>query len=117
MERLKIQPARVKNGVIEIEQGGEFLPAEDGILISAGQADSIGFVIIGINSCRYISNTQIDAAYMLETMAAICEQLAAVGNTITFAIPSVGVAPNIELVAIAVEVNALKLQIEAKKLI
>jgi hypothetical protein len=125
MERLKIQPARVTGGVIEIAQGADengepiFLPADDGILFSAGQADSIGFVIIGSNSCRYITNTQIDAAYMLETLAALCDQIAAIGDHQTYVIGGVTpiFGPIIELVQIATDTKALKTEIEGKTLV
>jgi hypothetical protein len=117
MERLKIQQARIVSGTVEIFQGDQWLPADDTIINSIGAADSTGFVIIGIDSARYITNTQLDAVYILDKLTALCDQIIEIGNTITFAIPSVGIAPNLELQAVALATQLIKAEIEEKDLV
>jgi hypothetical protein len=116
MDRVTIQPAKVVDGVVEILQGGEYIQAPDVVILGAGQADSIGFVLISENGAEYITNTQVDAAFMLEKMSEICDKIIDIGNTTTFAIPSVGIAPNLELQAVAVTTQTLKESIEIKEL-
>lgn len=117
MDRVTMQIAEVRSGVVWISQGDEFYEADDSIIIAEGAADSVGFVVISESGAKYITNTQVDTAYMLQKLSELCDHVISIGNTATYAIPSVGVAPNAELQAIAVEVQSLKAEIDGKELV
>lgn len=117
MERVNILIGRVTGGKVEIQDGTEYIPADDVIILGQGEMNSEGFVLIGETYSHYITNTQVDAAFMLAKMIELCDQISAIGNTQTFAIPSVGVAPNTDLVLIAQQVDLIKTEIEGHKLV
>lgn len=88
-----IRIGRVREGKVEIQQGEAWSPADDVIILGAGAGDSDGFVLVGQSVTHYITNTQVDAAYMLDKLINLCDKIAAQGNAL-FAVPSVGTAVN-----------------------
>lgn len=94
MERMRKLIARVREGVVEIQQGEAWVPASDVVILGAGQADSEGFALVGQSVTHYITDTQVDAAYLLAKIADLGDKIAALGDVNTWAIPSVGTAVN-----------------------
>lgn len=107
MERVRIVIARVRDGVVEIQQGEPFVRADDVVILGAGQADSDGFVLVGESVCRYLTDTQVDMAFMVARLGELANQVANMGEVNTFAIPSVGMAANAQMQAIGAEARAL----------
>ena len=106
MERVTTLSAKVEGGILSILQDGVYLPADDVLLLSQGGADSEGIVIIGANFSAYAVNTQPDAQYIIDQLALIAEKLAETCNSV--ATTGAPLAP-----AIAVEVEAIKTELEA----
>lgn len=96
MERVRILIGRVAGEKVEIQQGEAWVPADDVVILGAGKGDSSGFVLVGQYVSHYITNTQVDAGYMLAKIADVADKIAALGDVATWAIPSVGVAVNAE---------------------
>lgn len=79
MERVRILIGRVVEGKVEIQQGEAWVPAPDVVILGAGAGDSTGFVLVGQSVTHYITNTQVDAGYMLAKMADIADKIADLG--------------------------------------
>lgn len=77
MERLTVQQARITDGVLEINQAGEFKPADDVLQLSQGEADSTGLVVIGEAIAFYIVNTQPDLQSIIDQLIDVCSQVEA----------------------------------------
>lgn len=80
MERVRKMVARVREGIVEIKQGEVWAPADDVVIIGAGAEDSDGFVLVGKMGGEYITDTQVDAAYMLAKIADLGDKIAALGD-------------------------------------
>lgn len=101
MERVRILVARVAEGKVEIQQGEAWVPAPDVVILGQAVGDSAGFVLVGQSVSHYITNTQVDAAFMLAKITAIADKLADLGNVATWANPgTTGVGQNAEAKAI-----------------
>ena len=117
MERVNIVPAEVISGVVWIEQNGIKWPATDVVIQGQGSGDSTGFALIGDTEIRYITNTQVDIAFILDRLIGICEQVEVVGNKQDWIIAVAGVAvpviaPFPDLVAAATEVATIRTELE-----
>lgn len=107
--------ARVKAGVVEIEQGGEFKPADDVLLLSAGAGDSAGYVVIGEAIALYFANTQPDLAQVIEKIVEAIDQTIAIANQLVVKVPT---SPPVILdAAAAAELEIIKTELENIQLI
>lgn len=116
MERIRQVPAKVVDGVVQIKMGEEFFPASDVLLNSQGLADSEGFVLIGQESTRYITNTQVDAAFMLQKVIEVVNNLISVCESSGYAIPTSGTAQIPGLVSIGSELRSINQELQEYKL-
>lgn len=116
MERVRILIGRVAGEKVEIQQGEAWVPADDVVILGAGKGDSSGFVLVGQFVSHYITNTQVDAGYMLAKMADIADKIAGLGDVETWAIPSVGVAVNAEARAVGQQAKAIADELREYKL-
>lgn len=81
MERTIVRAARVVDGVVEIQQDDEtYAKASDALLISQGEADSTGHVILGEQFTLYFVNTQPDLELVIVKLTEICDQLITIGQ-------------------------------------
>lgn len=112
-----IRIGRVREGKVEIQQGEAWSPADDVIILGTGAGDSDGFVLVGQSVTHYITNTQVDAAYMLAKAGELAGLLADLGNVSTWANPGTeGVGPNAGAQAVANQAQALANEIGEYKL-
>lgn len=118
MERVRIVPGRVVGGKVEIQVGADvWAPAGDVVILGAGLGDSVGFVLAGQNVSHYITNTQVDAAFMLAKVGELAGMLADLGKVNTWANPGTeGVGANAQAQAIGNEAQALANEIGEYKL-
>lgn len=70
----KILIARVVGGIVEIQQDGEYSPADDVLMLNNGAEDSEGIVIINGLVSRYMTNTQLDTAFILNNLLGVVEE-------------------------------------------
>lgn len=113
MERLTLYAARVVDGVVQIEQGGEFLPAEDVIIQGQGLADSSGYAVIGEAIALYFVNTQPDLQETIDQLIAVTSEIINVldaqfligANTPVF-------GQNVDLQAIKPAIESIKTDLE-----
>lgn len=118
MERVRIVPGRVVEGKVEVQTAPDvWAPAEDVVILGAGLGDSAGFVLVGQSVSHYITNTQVDAAFMLAKVGELAGMLADLGNVNTWANPSTtGTGPNAAAQAVATQAEALQNEIREHKL-
>lgn len=101
MERMKLEAARIVEGIVEIQQGGKWLPAADAIPLSNAVADSEGQILIGDDIALYIVNTQPDLQQLFDAVEALAAQVSALA--ITPVAPPVSPVPLNPIVAEAVD--------------
>lgn len=77
-----IAPAKLVGGKVYVNQYERWVEAPDVIPIVLGQADSIGFVLIGEEQTRYITETQTDAAFLLQEAKKVLAELTALSNQV-----------------------------------
>lgn len=82
MERAMIAPAKLVGGKIYINQYERWVLAPDVISTVIGEADSIGFAIIGEEQTRYITKTQVDAAFLLQEAKDVLAELTALSQQV-----------------------------------
>ena len=80
MERLTVFSARINGGVVEIEQGGECLPADDVLKLVAGVGDSDGFALIGQTLALYFANTQPNTQELIDKLVEVIDETIAICN-------------------------------------
>lgn len=80
MERVSLAIARVREGIVEIQRGEQWLPADDVVIMGQGEGDSDGIAMIGAGVVRYLTNTQIDAAFLLAKLAEVADKIGALGD-------------------------------------
>lgn len=80
MERVSLAIARVRSGVVEIQRGDLWVPADDVVIMGQGEGDSDGIAMVGDRVVRYLTNTQIDAAFLLAKLAEVADKIAALGD-------------------------------------
>lgn len=110
---------RVREGKVEIQQGDAWVVADDVIILGAGAGDSEGFILVGQSVTHYITNTQVDAAYMLAKVADIADKIAALGDVNSWVVSADnqvrGINPDAQLIGqgakmLADEVREYKLK-------
>lgn len=110
--------ARVVAGVVEILQDGEYNPATDVLMLNNGAEDSEGIVIINGLVSRYMTNTQLDTAFILNKLLAVTEQAINVADNATYVIG--GVTPvygkMAAFVPVTASLTAIKQEIEGHKI-
>ncbi len=77
---MKLLKARISDGKLEIDLDGETLQPTDVINVSAGAADSEGFLIMGDEFSIYITNTQLDAQTIIDKAIGIAEQAISIAS-------------------------------------
>lgn len=75
MNNTRVLIARVVGGIVEINQDGEYYPADDVLMLNNGAADSTGIVIINDTTARYMTNTQLDTAYILNELISVIDSV------------------------------------------
>lgn len=90
MERLTVYPAKIVEGVVQINQGNGFLPASDALKLSQGEADSQGYVVIGEALALYFVNTQPDLQAQINKLVELCGELIKVCDTSDWLIAATG---------------------------
>ena len=115
MERAIIQPARIKDGKVEINQGDEWHLADDVTALSQGNADSSGFAVIGQGVTVYIVNTQPDLQATIDQLVAVCDQLVTIGNS-QYMTGATGAVFTMPLKPVAESAQQIKQQLEELKL-
>lgn len=119
MSKTIVELARVAGGVVEILQNGEYSPADDVILLCEGSEDSTGVVLLDGVTTRYLTNTQIDTAFLLQKALAVVEQALAVSDSSAYLITAT--APIYGKIAgfapITAELEAIKSELEGHKLL
>lgn len=80
MERVSLAIARVRSEKLEIQRGEVWVPADDVVIMGQGKGDSEGIAMIGAGVVRYLTNTQIDAAFLLAKLTELADKLADLGN-------------------------------------
>lgn len=93
MERLAMYAARVVAGVVEIDQNGEFKPANDVIIQGQGLGDSSGFVVIGEAIALYFVNTQPDLAQVIEKIVEAIDETIAIADQLVVKVPAAPAVP------------------------
>lgn len=86
MERVSLAIARVRAGVVEIQRGDLWVPADDVVIMGQGEGDSDGIAMVGDRVVRYLTNTQIDAAFILAKLAELADKLADLGGVSSWVI-------------------------------
>lgn len=114
MERIRLLQAKVEDGVVQIEQGGEFYPSDDTVIQGAGAGDSTGFVLVGDTFALYIVNTQPDLAAVIAKISESIDQVIQIANQLVVKVPSspavvLDAAAAAELEVIKTELNEIKL--------
>ncbi|MGT9848781.1 hypothetical protein ACVSD9_07945 [Vibrio parahaemolyticus] len=71
---MKLLKAIISDGKLEVEIDGKTDQPNDVINVSAGEADSEGFLIMGEEFSIYITNTQLDAQAIIDKAIGIAEQ-------------------------------------------
>ncbi|EOG7701790.1 hypothetical protein ACLINR_001277 [Vibrio parahaemolyticus] len=71
---MKLLKAIISDGKLEVEIDGKTYQPNDVINVSAGEADSEGFLIMGEEFSIYITNTQLDAQTIIDKAIGIAEQ-------------------------------------------
>ncbi|EJU9535916.1 hypothetical protein N5M46_001238 [Vibrio alginolyticus] len=71
---MNLLKAKISNERLEVEVNGETYQPNDVINVSAGKADSEGFLIMGEEFSIYITNTQVDAQTIIDKVIGIAEQ-------------------------------------------
>lgn len=77
-----IAPAKLVGGKVYVNQYERWVEAPDVIPIVLGEADSIGFVLIGEEQTRYITETQTDMAFLLQEAKKVLAELTALSNQV-----------------------------------
>ncbi|EGR2274506.1 hypothetical protein D1216_23175 [Vibrio parahaemolyticus] len=77
---MKLLKARISDGKLEVEIDGETYQPNDVINVSAGEADSEGFLIMGEEFSIYITNTQLDAQTIIDKAIGIAEQATSIAG-------------------------------------
>ena len=115
MERLAMYAARVVAGVVEIDQDGDFKPADDVLLLSAGAGDSSGFVVIGEAIALYFVNTQPNLAEVIAKIIEALDQTIQIANQLVVKVPN---TPAVILdAAAAAELEVIKTELAAIELL
>lgn len=77
---MKLLRAKISDGKLEVEIDGETHKPDDVINVSAGEADSEGFLIMGEEFSIYITNTQLDAQTIIDKAIGIAEQAISIAS-------------------------------------
>ncbi len=119
---MKLLKARVKQGKLEIDIDGKTLQPDDVINVSAGVADSEGFLIMGHEFSIYITNTQLDAQTIIDKAIGIAEQSISIASQkVVVSVsggsgsPAVGVTETLDIAA-KQKLKNLKKDLEELKL-
>lgn len=111
---MKILIAKMIGGVVMIRQGLEYSPALDVEFLNTGQAESDGIVLIDGARKRYITDTQIDTAFLLQKALDVIEQVTAISSSNAYVIggvtPVFGAMP--AFIPITAELEAIKIEIQ-----
>lgn len=116
-ERISTHLARVVDGKVEILYGEDYVVASDVLMLGQGEMNSEGIVLVGSSITRYMSNTQVDTAFLLaKTVELVSKAIDICGAT--YAVPmEAGVAQNPALQPIGSELNTLLNELQEHKLI
>ena len=85
-------------------------------IICNGEADSSGFVIFGKDTAIYIVNTQPDLKDTIDKLVEVCDQIIEISKT-QLALGGTGSVPLMPFAPIGSKVEAIKKELEDKKLI
>ncbi len=119
---MKLFKAKIANGSLEVSVDGEAFQPNDVINVSAGAADSEGFLIMGDEFSIYITNTQLDAQIVIDKAIGIAEQAMSIaGQSVIVAVeggsgsPAVGTSRVLDEGA-KTQLDQLKSDLEELKL-
>ncbi|GLT13914.1 hypothetical protein [Vibrio algivorus] len=77
---MKLLNARIRDTQLEVDIDGETLKPTDVTNVSAGQEDSDGFLLMGDEFSIYLTNTQLDAQFIVDKAIGIAEQAIAIAS-------------------------------------
>lgn len=112
MNTTKIIKASIKDGKLEING----LNPTDIKITCEGQADSTGYVIFGKGSAVYLVNTQPDLKETIEKLISVCDEIVKISKT-QLMLGGTGSAPLMPFEPMGAAVDAIKKELEDKKLI
>lgn len=124
MERVKLQMAKVVDGVVQLQYGTgtdgspTYVPADDVVMLGTGQADSEGIAVIGETVTRYMTNTQVDTVFLLAKALEIATKAMDICNA-NFIISADNAisGQNTALTPIANELQTIINELEGRKLV
>ncbi|ALR91319.1 hypothetical protein [Vibrio alginolyticus] len=119
---MKLLKAKIANGALDVSVDGELFQPNDVINISAGEADSEGFLIMGEEFSIYITNTQLDAQTIIDKAIGIAEQAISIaGQSVVVSVtggsgsPAIGTTQTLDAGAKS-QLETLKSELEELKL-
>lgn len=107
---MQLLPASVKGGVVYIGKH----PASDVVILSGGESDSTGRVLISESQSVYIVDTQPDLVLVINQMKDICDQLITIGNN-SYVVSAQGQVNGQPLLPVANASEAIKQYLEGFK--
>lgn len=79
--------AKIKDGQLQVVIGDKTLTPTDVINVSQGQADSEGFLIMGSEFSIYITNTQLDAQFIVDkAIDTVSEAISMAGQNVVVSV-------------------------------
>ncbi|MHA2782604.1 hypothetical protein [Vibrio harveyi] len=77
---MDLMKARIRDQQVEVDIGENTYKPNDVINITAGQADSDGYLIMGADFSLYITNTQLDAQTTIDKAIGIAEEAISIAS-------------------------------------
>ncbi|CAH1521258.1 Whole genome shotgun sequence [Vibrio owensii] len=119
---MKLLRAKIIEAQVEVQIDGKTLKPNDVINVSAGQADSEGYLIMGDEFSIYITNTQTDAQITIDKLIELTEQaISMAGQNVVVSVsggsgsPAVGQTQPLDASAKS-EIERIKQELEEIKL-
>lgn len=86
MKKTRIEIAKIDKGKLFIKQGDEYYLCDDVDILCAGFENSDGIILICGDTCRYITNTQIDVSYIINKLVECVDNIIKISDNEKFVI-------------------------------